>query len=103
MALQSASPACTIATYKVVDVAILAIIIFLSRSPLPKSKIRSYDPGVPVNFTTATAVKPPFVAIFNVCEPPSIYCNNALSKGTAPPLPAGPAEISNTAVLLPAA
>ena len=51
----------------------------------------------PVNLTTATTVKPPFVAILNVCDPPSMYCIEFLSNVTAP-FPVGPAALSKDAV-----
>jgi hypothetical protein len=53
------------------------------------SKNLSQFPMVDVNRTTATIVKPPFVAIFNVREPASRYCDFVRSKLTCP-LPFGP-------------
>jgi hypothetical protein len=57
--------------------------------PFPKSIILSKLAVSPENRTTATIVRPPFVAIFNVCLPASMYCDLVRSKKTWP-LPFGP-------------
>jgi len=54
-------------------------IILSLEGTLKKSKIHSKEPTL-VNLTTATAVKPPFVVILKVCEPPSISCPVVLSN-----------------------
>jgi hypothetical protein len=51
--------------------------------------ILSKVPGSPVKRTTATIVRPPFVAIFKVRGPASRYCDLVRSKVTWP-LPCGP-------------
>jgi hypothetical protein len=53
------------------------------------STILSQAPATPVNFTTATIVKPPLVAIFKVREPALRCCDKARLKLTCP-LPLGP-------------
>ena len=57
----------------------------------PKSMNISPVPTVPVKRTTATIVRPPFVAIFRVRAPASRYCDWARSKVTWP-LPCGPPD-----------
>ena len=57
--------------------------------------ILSADPAVPVKRTTATIVRPPFVAIFKVRAPASRYCDLVRSKVTWP-LPCGPPDASYT-------
>jgi hypothetical protein len=57
--------------------------------PFPRSIILSQLPTVPVNRTTDTIVRPPFVAIFKVRDPASRYCDFVRSKVTWP-LPSGP-------------
>ena len=56
---------------------------------LPKSIIISQLPMVDVKLTTATIVRPPFVAILNVRDPASRNCELARLKLTCP-LPLGP-------------
>ena len=58
-------------------------------APLPRSMILSQVPTVPVKRTTATIVRPPLVAIFNVRVPASRYCDWVRLKVTWP-LPCGP-------------
>ena len=53
------------------------------------SKILSQYPGLDVNRTTVTIVKPPLVATLKVRDPASRYCEWVLSKLTWP-LPFGP-------------
>lgn len=53
------------------------------------SKIVSVFIEVPLNRSTVTIVKPPFVAVLNVRGPASRYCSKARSKLTCP-LPFGP-------------
>jgi hypothetical protein len=48
------------------------------------SMILSWYPGFPVKRTTATIVRPPFVAIFKVRGPASRYCDWARLKVTWP-------------------
>jgi hypothetical protein len=50
-----------------------AIIKLLFGAPLPRSIILSHATAVPVKRTTATAVKPPLVAMLSVREPASRY------------------------------
>jgi hypothetical protein len=52
---------------------ILHIAILSSFEPLAKSNTLSELLAVPLNMTTATAVKPPFVAMLKACAPPSKY------------------------------
>ncbi len=69
-------------TYKFVDVPDLETNRLLFGAPLPRSMILSWDAIVPVKRTTATIVRPPFVAIFKVRGPASRYCDWARSKVT---------------------
>jgi hypothetical protein len=61
----------------------------LTPAPLPRSMILSQLPIVPVKRATATIVRPPFVAIFNVRTPASRYCDLVRLKVTWP-MPCGP-------------
>jgi len=76
---------------------LLHITILSLPAPLTKSNILSASLAVPLNMTTATAVKPPFVAMLNVCAPPSRYWLRARSNVTAP-VPLGPAPLVKGAV-----
>jgi hypothetical protein len=67
----------------------LASTRFFTPGPSAMSTILSQVPMVDVNRTTATMVKPPFVAILKVRAPASRYCDLVLSKLTWP-LPFGP-------------
>jgi hypothetical protein len=63
--------------------------LFKPAPPLPRSIILSNPPAFVVNRTTATTVRPPFVAILKVRGPASRYCDLVLSK-LRWPLPFGP-------------
>ena len=67
---------------------LVTITLFIG-APLPRSIILTSLVTVPVNRTTATIVKPPFVAILKVRGPASRYCDLVLLKLTCP-LPFGP-------------
>ena len=73
---------------------LVTIILSLSL-PLPKSKILSNKVAFPVNLTTATAVKPPWLAILNLNAPPSTCCSFVRLKFSAP-RPETPASGTNT-------
>jgi len=57
--------------------------------PFPKSMIRSQAATLPVNRTTVTIVKPPFVSILKVRDPAFKNCELARLKLTCP-FPNGP-------------
>jgi hypothetical protein len=63
--------------------------MLLVSCPLPKSTILSKFPTLPVNRTTVTIVKPPFVAILKVRDPAFKNCEFARLKLTCP-FPLGP-------------
>ena len=69
---------------------LLIIIAFFGRwVSIPRSISRSHVLDCPVNRTTVTNVRPPFVAILKVRDPASRYCDLVRSKLTCP-LPFGP-------------
>jgi hypothetical protein len=78
-----------ISNAKLSEVPDLASTMLLFGAPLPRSMILSQFPTVPVKRTTATIVRPPLVAIFNVRFQASRYCNWVRLKVTWP-LPCGP-------------
>jgi len=82
------APSFMIVTPKSPPLSLFIIILFMG-APLPSSRNLSQSAGVPPKRTTATIVKPPFVAIFKVRDPASRYWDLVRSKLTCP-LPLGP-------------